>query len=348
METGDRLLTPGEVAALFRVDPKVVTRWAAAGRISSLQTPGGHRRFRESEVRALLEGEEGVDNWADSELGLESAAWPPEMSDTSPPRPSVELSAGRQRPSDEEELERPRSDSQAERISEPLPRLEALWQHIPDLLDHVAHPYLAYRVTPWSNCLVVTLKAHLGDGLDDLYEFAADTPVPVNAYLDTDDPELARNVIDALDDLVRSLGFEDPTDETIEAGSIWRRARVFLGRGLSSKQVRMRLASLERVIELRHIDKQQAEVDAKTSEALTKLIQSLEHIREACMQAGSILLIKYEHKDVPVLLARQLSHREMWALERFPEIQTRPRDVLQALALASESLERVHDEGSAR
>lgn len=52
----DRLLTPGEVAALFRVDPKTVTRWAAAGRIGSIRTPGGHRRFRESEVRALLAG----------------------------------------------------------------------------------------------------------------------------------------------------------------------------------------------------------------------------------------------------------------------------------------------------
>lgn len=48
------MLTPGEVGALFRVDPKTVTRWAKAGRISSIRTPGGHRRFRESEVRALL------------------------------------------------------------------------------------------------------------------------------------------------------------------------------------------------------------------------------------------------------------------------------------------------------
>ena len=52
--TSERLLTPGEVAALFRVDPKTVTRWAASGRIGSIRTPGGHRRFRESEVRALL------------------------------------------------------------------------------------------------------------------------------------------------------------------------------------------------------------------------------------------------------------------------------------------------------
>jgi excisionase family DNA binding protein len=58
--TTERLLTPGEVAALFRVDPKTVTRWAAAGRISSIRTPGGHRRFRESEVHALLRGDEPV------------------------------------------------------------------------------------------------------------------------------------------------------------------------------------------------------------------------------------------------------------------------------------------------
>ena len=50
----DRLLTPAEVAAVFRVDPKTVTRWAASGLIASLRTPGGHRRFRETEVRRLL------------------------------------------------------------------------------------------------------------------------------------------------------------------------------------------------------------------------------------------------------------------------------------------------------
>ena len=51
-----RLLTPGEVARLFSVDPKTVTRWAKAGKLSSIRTLGGHRRYRESEVRALLAG----------------------------------------------------------------------------------------------------------------------------------------------------------------------------------------------------------------------------------------------------------------------------------------------------
>jgi excisionase family DNA binding protein len=50
----DRLLTPAEVAAIFRVDPKTVTRWARDGRLTAVRTLGGHRRYRETEVLALL------------------------------------------------------------------------------------------------------------------------------------------------------------------------------------------------------------------------------------------------------------------------------------------------------
>jgi excisionase family DNA binding protein len=54
----DKLLTPGEVATSMRVDPKTVTRWAAAGKIRSIRTPGGHRRFYAADVQALLEGKD--------------------------------------------------------------------------------------------------------------------------------------------------------------------------------------------------------------------------------------------------------------------------------------------------
>lgn len=52
---GERLMTPGEVADLFRVSPKTVARWASAGKITAVRTLGGHRRYRESEAQALLE-----------------------------------------------------------------------------------------------------------------------------------------------------------------------------------------------------------------------------------------------------------------------------------------------------
>jgi excisionase family DNA binding protein len=51
----NELLTPAEVAVMFRVNPKTVTRWARAGKISAVRTLGGHRRFRASEIRRFLE-----------------------------------------------------------------------------------------------------------------------------------------------------------------------------------------------------------------------------------------------------------------------------------------------------
>ncbi len=48
------LLTPSEVASLFRVDPKTVTRWAKAGKLTAIRTLGGHRRYRQTEVLSLL------------------------------------------------------------------------------------------------------------------------------------------------------------------------------------------------------------------------------------------------------------------------------------------------------
>ena len=52
----EALLTPAEVAQLFRVDPKTVTRWANGGKLTSMRTLGGHRRYRESDVRTLMGG----------------------------------------------------------------------------------------------------------------------------------------------------------------------------------------------------------------------------------------------------------------------------------------------------
>jgi excisionase family DNA binding protein len=57
----ERLLTPAEVAAMFRVDPKTVTRWARDGRLTAVRTLGGHRRYLESEVLALLRAARSAD-----------------------------------------------------------------------------------------------------------------------------------------------------------------------------------------------------------------------------------------------------------------------------------------------
>jgi excisionase family DNA binding protein len=61
------LLTPAEVAAAFRVDPKTVTRWAKSGKLNSIRTLGGHRRYLASEVMAKLTESDGLEeprHWA--------------------------------------------------------------------------------------------------------------------------------------------------------------------------------------------------------------------------------------------------------------------------------------------
>lgn len=54
--TGPDLLTPAEVAQLFRCHPRTITRWARTGKLTSVRTLGGHRRFDAAEVQALLDG----------------------------------------------------------------------------------------------------------------------------------------------------------------------------------------------------------------------------------------------------------------------------------------------------
>jgi excisionase family DNA binding protein len=51
----DQLLTPSEVAEMFRVNPKTVTRWERTGRLRAIMTIGGHRRYLLSEVRKAVE-----------------------------------------------------------------------------------------------------------------------------------------------------------------------------------------------------------------------------------------------------------------------------------------------------
>ena len=47
-------LTPGQVAAMFNVNPKPAAPGPSPGLLTPTRTPGGHRRFREADVVALL------------------------------------------------------------------------------------------------------------------------------------------------------------------------------------------------------------------------------------------------------------------------------------------------------
>jgi excisionase family DNA binding protein len=50
-------MTTAEVADAFRVDRNTVLRWAKAGTLPSALTPGGHRRYRRTDVLAYMNGD---------------------------------------------------------------------------------------------------------------------------------------------------------------------------------------------------------------------------------------------------------------------------------------------------
>jgi excisionase family DNA binding protein len=62
------MLTPAEVSVIFRCDTKTISRWAKQGKIHAIRTLGGHRRFYEKEVSALMRGQ----TWEPP------GGWPPE------------------------------------------------------------------------------------------------------------------------------------------------------------------------------------------------------------------------------------------------------------------------------
>ncbi|MBB4904285.1 hypothetical protein [Actinophytocola algeriensis] len=168
---------------------------------------------------------------------------------------------------------------------------------------------------------------------------ATEHAIAVEAYLDTDDVLVARAAFAALDDIVELLGYERPEQESIQRGSWWRRTTAKLKTWLTSDEVTKRRIKVERALELVTIDGRQADVDVRTAEAVARLIASLQDIPQGCLRAGSILVLKYQGDNGPVVMSRNLSQLEIRALERFPEIQTKPRYVLDSLATAVSTLE---------
>lgn len=156
----------------------------------------------------------------------------------------------------------------------------------------------------------------------------------VTAYLDTDDEAASERVFHAVDSFVGELGYSKPKVVALERGSFFRKAFAAIRRGLTSRQLRDRLAEGERVLQLVIVEDRQAEVDLKKAQAASELINSLQDVPNACIQMGSLLLVKSETPNGPALIARTLSKAEMRALEKYPELQKNPEKIMEALSMA--------------
>jgi excisionase family DNA binding protein len=332
----ERLLTPAQVAALFRVDPKTVTRWAAGGQIKSIRTVGGHRRFRESEVLALLRkkskeeyalsGSSAVtaeNAQSDSETHLRYATEINSLNGTSSAAAisASTINSGASRPDEGSGLTLP-SDGERARTA--------------------ASQYEVVNYSRFGDALLVVLDGSPIMSGKDLPP-PVEASIEVNAYLSTEDQVLADSVFNALDALADLLGYEGPYDEFMESGSIFRSAKANLRRGIDSEEALRYRAKLNQAIDLIAIGERQAKVDAAEADAFAKAMAGLGDVTSACVRVGSMLIVKYPDSQGNIVLVRQLSALELRTLERFPGIQRDPRTTIETLAVAVIDAKTVED-----
>jgi len=165
------------------------------------------------------------------------------------------------------------------------------------------------------------------------------TEIDVYIYLDTDDNSKAQWVAASVDELLDVAGFDGPLQARVERGSFIRRSRAARKNGITASQARTALANIERIAELYSIDEKRVQVDSQFANLMAALIKSLDGIENACIRAGSTVILKYEENGRTVIRTRPLTLVEVRALEKYPEIQNSPKNMMEALAMAVEKLE---------
>lgn len=165
------------------------------------------------------------------------------------------------------------------------------------------------------------------------------TSLSVSIFLDTEDQGVIEQVLLTVDEIVDFLGYQDRTEIKYEHGSFIQQSRAKIKAFFYSPEVSDRAIKFERALELATLDIKQAEVDKRAGEVAAGLIEALKDVPNACIRAGSTVLIKYAVDGTPVIRSRQLSQLEIRAWEKYPEIQNEPSKFLETLALAVESIQ---------
>lgn len=164
--------------------------------------------------------------------------------------------------------------------------------------------------------------------------------VPVRAYID-ETPEGAINAISsAISEVLIAYGFTVADEFPEIKGSWFKKWFAKSKEVLSQPEVIERLEKIERAVELKAIDKPQADVDEKQAGAIAKLIKALEKVPNAAVQAGSVLVVKLNTPKGVVIQARTLSQEEMVELENNQLLLQDPSDVLCRLTAACNSSRR--------
>jgi hypothetical protein len=156
--------------------------------------------------------------------------------------------------------------------------------------------------------------------------------VPLRVYLSDANDNLVESVSTAINEVAGGFGFEisDEFPETL--GSWFKNWFVKTKEVASQPEVAERLQKIERALQLKGLDLPQAEVDQKQANAAAKLMKAVEHVPNAAIQVGSILLVKLPSPNGPIIQIKTLTQRELIAIENDQTLLSSPDTLLQKLA----------------
>lgn len=156
--------------------------------------------------------------------------------------------------------------------------------------------------------------------------------IPVEIYLDTNEPSIIFGVYESVLDFLKSIDFEKSFEFNPIKGSWFKRMVAKSKSALTSDEVTERLKEAEYGIEVNAILKQQSEIDKNQSEALLNILKSVERVPNAAIRIGSLLVVKLTNQSGEVnVQVRSLSIKELHLLNKKPELLHSPKNILNAL-----------------
>lgn len=159
-----------------------------------------------------------------------------------------------------------------------------------------------------------------------------DTPkIPVRIYVSDPDASTTKKVRirKSVNDIIADQDFVFTNEIADEEGSWWNELLYSAKKKLSEKDVQDRFTKAERAIQVYLLDKHQADADKSEAEAVAALINSLEGVSEACIQAGSLLVVKSTNSSGKVvIISRSLTPLEMSYIEKNISMLKNPKEIL--------------------
>lgn len=155
--------------------------------------------------------------------------------------------------------------------------------------------------------------------------------VPVRVYLSEYIEDEIPRIIVSIGEFISSLGYLFSDDFPSERGSWWKSWLAKSRRALTSEEVKEGLEKGQRALELATIEKAQSEVNKNHAEAASNLINSLSQVDNAAIQIGSLLLVKVTNGGTTSVHTRQMTQKEMIALEKNQSLMRKPEQIIQEL-----------------